>query len=172
MAGSAIGGEVVLPRLDVVLGLAAGAVEPLVEVFGAAAFEVGDDEAGIGSRRSNLDPRDDALDPTPAAGGVVELRKAAQLAAARRHLGGHRDRPFEAFGRALLQRCDMAGESCIGGQAGSPGTTRTLPAPHNGCRRAPGFRPLANGPGWQRRDDAQSRESPPRPAACRAAIAR
>ena len=55
MAGSAVGGEVVLPRLDVVLGLAAGAVEPFVEMLGAAAFEVGDDEAGVGSRGPGLD---------------------------------------------------------------------------------------------------------------------
>ena len=64
VAGGAIGGEVVLPRLDVVLGLAAGAVEPLVNVLGAAAFEVGDNKAAspegrrsraslnIGSQRS------------------------------------------------------------------------------------------------------------------------
>jgi hypothetical protein len=39
MAGGAVGGGLVLPRLDVVLGLAAGAVEPLVKVFGAAAFK-------------------------------------------------------------------------------------------------------------------------------------
>src|SRR5436190_2644310 len=38
MAGGTIGGEVVLPRLDVVLGLAAGAIEPFVKVLGAAAF--------------------------------------------------------------------------------------------------------------------------------------
>jgi len=40
MAGGAVGGEVVLPRLDVVLGLAAGAVEPLVNVLGAAALRI------------------------------------------------------------------------------------------------------------------------------------
>jgi hypothetical protein len=49
MAGSAIGGEVVLPRLDVVFGLAASAVEPFVEVLGAAALQVGDNEAGVGA---------------------------------------------------------------------------------------------------------------------------
>ena len=71
----------VFPRLDVVLGLAAGAIEPLVEVLGAAAFEVGDDEAGIGSLGPGLDAGDDALDPAPALGGVVELCKAAPFAA-------------------------------------------------------------------------------------------
>jgi hypothetical protein len=54
MAGCAVGGEVVLPRLDVVFGLAAGAVEPLVNVLGAAAFEVGDDKAGVGARGPRL----------------------------------------------------------------------------------------------------------------------
>ena len=63
MAGSAIGGEVVLPGLDVVLGLAAGAIEPLVEVLGAPGFEIGDDEAGIGAGGSGLDAGDDTLDP-------------------------------------------------------------------------------------------------------------
>src|SRR5438874_7339433 len=48
MAGGAVGGEMVLPRLDVVLRLAARAVEPLIEVLGAATLQVGDDKAGIG----------------------------------------------------------------------------------------------------------------------------
>ena len=109
MAGSAVSRQVVLPCLDVVLGLAAGAVEPLIEVFGAAAFEIGDDEAGVGSSESRFDPRDEALDPAPALGGVVELRKAAHLTAPGR-------RP-EARGGARLQRRDMAGERGVGGQA-------------------------------------------------------
>ena len=83
VAGGAVGGEVVLPRLDVVLGLAARAVEPLVKVLGAAAFQVGDDKAGIGALGPGLDPGDDALDPAPALGGIVELREAPHLAARR-----------------------------------------------------------------------------------------
>jgi hypothetical protein len=43
----AVGGEVGFPGLDVVLGLAAPAVEVLVEGSAAAVGEVGDDEAGI-----------------------------------------------------------------------------------------------------------------------------
>src|SRR5246127_3537789 len=108
MAGGAVSREVVLPRLDVVFGLATGAVEPLVTVLGAADFEVGDDKAGVGALGPGLDPGDDALDPAPARSGVVELDEAAQLAAARRQL--------EAFGRAVLQCHDMAAESHIGGQ--------------------------------------------------------
>src|SRR5690348_10866000 len=108
MAGGTIGGEVVLPRLDVVLGLAAGAIEPFVKVLGAAALQVGDNEAGIGSLGAGFNSRNDALDPAPALGGIVELHEAAQLAAGRR--------PLEAFGRALLQRRDMTAERRIGGQ--------------------------------------------------------
>src|SRR5258705_9643157 len=75
MARSAVGSEMVLPCLDVVLGLTTRAVEPLVEVLGAAAFEAGDDEPGIGSLEPRLDAGDDALDPAPALGGIVELPK-------------------------------------------------------------------------------------------------
>src|SRR6201997_5118075 len=120
MAGSAIGGEVVLPRLDVVFGLAAGAVEPLVNVLGAAAFKVGDDKADVGARGPRFDAGDDALDPAPAPGGIVELHEAAPLAAARRQL--------EAFGRAFLQRHDVPAKSPIGGQATEP-IDAVCPAP-------------------------------------------
>jgi hypothetical protein len=41
VAGGAVGGEVVLPGLDVVLGLTARAVEPFVQVLGAAARKIG-----------------------------------------------------------------------------------------------------------------------------------
>jgi hypothetical protein len=47
VAGGAIGGEVVLPRLDVVLGLTARAVEPFIEMLVAAAFEVGDQSSPL-----------------------------------------------------------------------------------------------------------------------------
>src|SRR5712675_3448947 len=56
MAGGAVGGEMVLPRLDVVLRLTARAVEPLIERLGAAVLEVGDDKAGIASLGPGLDP--------------------------------------------------------------------------------------------------------------------
>jgi hypothetical protein len=52
VAGGAVGLEMVLPCLDVVFGLTAGAIEPLVEVLGAAGFEVGDNKPGIGSLAS------------------------------------------------------------------------------------------------------------------------
>src|SRR5438128_9649181 len=120
VARSAVGGEMVLPCLDVVLGLTARAVEPLVEVLGAAAFEAGDDEPGIGSLEPGFGAGDDALDPAPALGGIVELPEAPHLAAPGRRL--------EARGRALLQRCDVAAECCVGAQAEDP-IHSVLPAP-------------------------------------------
>src|SRR4051794_23728493 len=112
MAGGAVGGEVVLPRLDVVLRPAARAVEPLVEVLGAAPFQIGHDKAGVGALGSCLDPGDDALDSAPAAGGIVELREAPYLAALGR-------RP-EALGGGCLQRSDMTAQCRIGGEAEHP----------------------------------------------------
>src|SRR5262249_1916008 len=120
MAGSAVSSEMVLPCLDVVLGLTARAVEPLVKVLGAAAFEIGHDKPGIGSLNPGLDAGDDALYPAPALGGIAELREAPHLAAS-----GHRP---EARGGVLLQRCDMTAECCIGGQAEDP-IHPVLPAP-------------------------------------------
>ena len=48
VAGGAVRGEVVFPRLDMVLGLAARAIEPLIEMLGATTLEVGDDEISAG----------------------------------------------------------------------------------------------------------------------------
>src|SRR5262249_27605134 len=90
----------------------ASAVEPFIEVLGAAAFEIGDDKAGVGSRGPGLDAGDDALDPAPTLGGVVELHEPAQLAAAGCRL--------EALGGARRQRCDTARERRIGGEAEDP----------------------------------------------------
>src|ERR1700749_922775 len=120
MARSAVGSEMVLPRLDVVLGLTARAVEPLVEVLGAAAFQAGDDKPGIGALEPGLDAGDDALDPAPALRGIMELPEAPHLAALGRRL--------EARGGALLQRCDMTAECGVGGQAEDP-IHPVLPAP-------------------------------------------
>src|SRR5260370_38971725 len=109
MAGGAVGGEMVLPRLDVVLRLTARTVEPLIDRLGAAALEVGDNKAGIGSLGAGLDPRADALDPAPAAGGVVELRKAPHFAARRCR--------SEPFGSGFLQRLAKGAQHPIGNQA-------------------------------------------------------
>src|ERR1700758_1343805 len=102
----------VFPCLDVVLGLTARAVEPLIEVLGAVAFQAGDDEPGIGAVEPGLDASDDALDPAPALRGIVELPEAPHLAAGRRRL--------EARGGALLQCRDMAGERRVWSEANDP----------------------------------------------------
>src|SRR3954465_12865273 len=87
-----------LPGLDVVLGLATGAVDVLVNGAAAHTIETGDDEAGVDALRSGLDAGDDALDAVPACGAIVEFLEPAQLLAA--SLGG-------ALDRAGLQRGDM-----------------------------------------------------------------
>src|SRR4051812_44481895 len=87
-----------LPGLDVVLGLATGAVDVLVNGAAAHTIKTGDDEAGVDALRSGLDAGDDALDAVPACGAIVEFLEPAQLLAA--SLGG-------ALDRAGLQRGDM-----------------------------------------------------------------
>src|SRR5579859_7828909 len=99
----------VLPCLDVVLGLATRAIKPLVELLGAAARKIGHDEAGVSSLGSGLDPGDDALDPAPALGGIVEFLEAPHLAARRRR--------SKAFGGGFLQRLDMAAQHRDGGRS-------------------------------------------------------
>jgi hypothetical protein len=61
-ARGALGGEVALPGLDVVLGLAAGVGEVLVDCARIAARQGGDDEAGVGALRPGFDAGDDPLD--------------------------------------------------------------------------------------------------------------
>src|SRR3546814_14770264 len=65
-AGSPVGGEMRLVRLDRVLCLTARAVDLLVERLGRAG-QVGDDEAAVGSLGRRLDP---CLDAAPAATGL------------------------------------------------------------------------------------------------------
>src|SRR5512134_3943856 len=65
-----------------VFRLAAPEVEILVQRSAVAVAKIGDDEAGIGALVTGLDAGDDAADPAPAAGSVVEFLKAAHLAGA------------------------------------------------------------------------------------------
>src|SRR5512132_3002968 len=81
------------PGLDVVFRLAAPAVELLVQRSATAMAEV-DDEAA---------------DPAPAAGGVMELLEAADLARGRRGL--------ETAGGAFLEAADMALQGAGRGEA-------------------------------------------------------
>src|SRR4051794_37804144 len=87
-----------LPGLDVVLGLAAGAVDILVDGAAAHTIETGDDEACVDALWSGLDAGDDALDAIPACGAIVEFLEPAQLLAARAD---------GALGRARFQCGDV-----------------------------------------------------------------
>src|SRR3954470_10843956 len=97
-----------LPGLDVVLGLATGAVDVLVNGAAAHTIETGDDEAGVDALRSGLDASDDALDAVPACGAIVEFLEPAQLFAA--SLGS-------ALDRAALKRAEMLAQRGGGSNA-------------------------------------------------------
>lgn len=58
-AERAIGGEVRLPGFDVIFGSAAPTMDFLIKRLGSAAFEIGGDEAGVGSLITDFDPSDD-----------------------------------------------------------------------------------------------------------------
>src|ERR1041384_2729585 len=98
-AGRAMGGKVRLPRLDVVLRVAALAVDLFIKHTRVSGRQACDDEAGVGPLGPGLNAGDDALDPAPARGAVVELRVAAHLARLR---GGGVTRQ-----RARFQALDM-----------------------------------------------------------------
>ncbi len=68
-----------LPRLDVVLGLAASGIEFFVKMLAAAALEIGDDVAGVAPHGTNLDAGDDAAGFRPRPGGVRESLEPALL---------------------------------------------------------------------------------------------
>src|SRR3954447_15193614 len=97
-----------LPGLDVVLSLAASAVDILVDGASTEAVEAGDDEACVDALRSGFDAGDDALDPIPACGAIVEFLEPAQLLATR--LGS-------ALGRARFQRRDVLAQRGGGSDA-------------------------------------------------------
>jgi len=65
-----------LPRLDVIFGLAAPAVDILVKDAGVARFQIGDDEARVWPFRADFDARDDPLNAAPARSSVEELLEA------------------------------------------------------------------------------------------------
>src|SRR5215212_7961556 len=79
-ARGAIGGKVRLPRLDVIFRGAAPAIDLVIERTSVSGRQVRDDEAGVCSIGPSLNAGDDALDPAPAGGAVVELRVTAHLA--------------------------------------------------------------------------------------------
>src|SRR5512144_1796328 len=71
------------PGFYVVFRLSTPAIELLVQRPAVAVAEVGDDEAGIGAVAAGLDAGDDAADPAPGLGGVMEFLEATDLASAR-----------------------------------------------------------------------------------------
>src|SRR3954465_8917742 len=98
-AGGPIGGKVRLPRFDVVLRRAAPAIDVFIKDTRVSGRQARDDEAGVCSIGPSLNAGDDALDPAPAGGAVVELRGTAHPA---RLWGGD-----EARQRAGFQALDM-----------------------------------------------------------------
>src|SRR3954469_20360733 len=90
-AGRAIGSKVRLPGFDVVLRRAASAIDLFIEHTSVSGRQARDDEAGVGPLGPGLNAGDDALDPAPARGSVVELRVTAHLAVLRsRGVAHHR----------------------------------------------------------------------------------
>ena len=82
-----------------IFGLAAPAVDILIEHARIAGAEIGGDEACVGPVRASFDTGDDAFDAAPTRRPVKELLKAARLPVVRRVL--------EARLRAGLEIPDM-----------------------------------------------------------------
>src|SRR5260370_11219926 len=91
-----------LPGFDMIFGLAAPAIDILVERARVALVQIGDDEARVRPFRADFDAGDDPLDAAPALGAVIKLLEAAELAVSRRGL--------EARLRAGLEAFDMASQ--------------------------------------------------------------
>src|SRR5450631_3866256 len=102
-----------LPRLDVIFGLAAPAINVLVERARIALLEIGDDEACVGAFGANFDAGDDPLDAAPARGSVVELAEAARLALFRRGLVARFHAGFEVADVAAKGRGRRDAEDII-----------------------------------------------------------
>src|SRR3954469_5823108 len=82
-AGGPIGSKVRLPRLDVVLCVAASAIDVFIKHTSVSGRQARDDEAGVCPVGTGLDASDDPLDPAPARSAVVKLREAAYVACLR-----------------------------------------------------------------------------------------
>src|SRR6202162_908164 len=82
-----------------IFGLAAPAIDILVERAGVAFAQIGDDETGVGPFRANFDAGDDPLDAAPAFRAVEELLETANLALPWRG--------FESCLRTGLETLDM-----------------------------------------------------------------
>lgn len=67
------------PRLDVVFGLAPPTIDVFIEPAGRAFLEIGDDKTRVNALIADFDAGDNALDPAPAFGAIVEGLEAAYL---------------------------------------------------------------------------------------------
>ena len=119
-AGCAIRGEMGFPGLDVIFGLSTPTVDPFVEPAGRALFEIGCDEASVGTLIADFDAGENAFDAAPAFGAVVKCLEAAHLAFAGRGL--------EARFRAGLEISDMAAQ-CRGRRYAQDEVVPFRPAP-------------------------------------------
>src|SRR5271166_5098674 len=102
-----------LPGFDVVFGMAAPAIDILVERASVAFVQIGDDEARVGPFRANFDAGDDALDAAPTRGPVIELAEAARLALLRRGLVARLHAGFEVSDVATQGRGRRDAEDII-----------------------------------------------------------
>src|SRR3954470_947068 len=103
------------------------AIRPFIEPAGRASIQVGDDKARVSAFGASLDTGDNALDPAPAAGAVVELGVATLLVgmagcgiagrgarlerldmAAQRGGGGHGEDKIEPLGSAKIEHLRRA----------------------------------------------------------------
>jgi hypothetical protein len=102
-----------LPGFDVVLRLAAPAVDVLIEPAGVALFQIGDDEARVRSLRADLDAGDDALDAAPTRGPIVKLLESSGFAISGRGLVERLRRRFQAFDMPAQRRGRRDAEDVI-----------------------------------------------------------
>lgn len=101
----AVGSQMGFPVFDMVLRHAPAAIDLFIELLTPPDGQAGDNEAGVHALRPRLDTGDDTLDPTPAAGGIMEFGEATDLVRPRRPCPG-----------AGLQRDDMGPQGGVGGQ--------------------------------------------------------
>ena len=80
-----------------VFGLAAPAIDILVEPASVAFAQIGDDEAGVRSFRARFDAGDDPLDPAPALRAIEKFLETTKLAVPRRGLESRLRAGFETF---------------------------------------------------------------------------
>lgn len=153
-AGGAVSVKMRLPRLDMVLGLAAAAIDVFIEPARVAFVEIGDDEALIDAIWSGFGSRDDALDAAPAFRAVEEFLVAPHLARVGGCFAQRRRFGFESENMRALRRrrrdADDEVETVLAAK------NRWFRARNNGYRRAAGSRFWANWRGCSARGGAES----------------